>query len=68
MNQEEASNWDPKEIHNFLKNKNTSLMRYLKFLNEFFKDNIDCFIENEDITNFISENKEIFDNIEELVE
>ena len=41
---------------------------FLKFLNEFFKDNIDYLIDNPDITKFLEEKSEIFNKIEKVIE
>ena len=66
LNSLEAQNWDVKEVHNFLQNK-TSSLEYLRFLNDFFKNNIEYLLKNEEIDAFIEEHEEIFNNIEVLV-
>ena len=62
---EELANWVPKEIHAFLKNKNKPI-EYLRFLNEFFKDNFEYLMQNKKINTFIGDNEEIFNDIEVL--
>jgi sugar-specific transcriptional regulator TrmB len=39
----------------------------LKFMNNFFKDNLEHLIKNKDIVSFIQKNEEKFNKIEELV-
>lgn len=42
--------------------------KYLRFLNDFFKDNIDYLKENNEISEFVKKNAEIFNKIEEVIE
>jgi len=42
-------------------------LEYLKFLNDFFKNNIDYLMNNQKIDNFIEKNEEIFNKIEEML-
>ena len=66
LNSLEAQNWDVKEIHNFLQNK-TDTLKYLRFLNDFFKNNVEYLLKNKEIDAFIEENEEMFNKIEKLV-
>ena len=45
----------------------TLLIEYLKFLNDFFKDNVDHFMKNKKIVNFILKNENKFNDIEKII-
>jgi len=42
-------------------------IEYLKFLNDFFKQNIDYLMKNHQITDFILRNENIFNKIEKVI-
>lgn len=51
--------------YNVSPNKNGELLKLLKFLNSFFKDNVNYLAKNDKIKKFILNHKE-FDRVEEL--
>lgn len=57
---------DNGDLYRIRNKNNKKTLKYLKFLNEFFKDNVDYLIKNEFIQDFII-NHEEFDTIEEVV-
>lgn len=66
ISQIENNNWDSDKIHSFLEGKAVSI-EFLKFYNDFFKDNIVYLSKNSKIRDYIKNNREKLDRIEEIV-
>ena len=49
------------------KNNNREIMKLMKFINDFFKNNIEYLLENEAIDKFIEKNEDKFNKIEEMI-
>ena len=69
ITEEQATNWNPNKVRDFLNGKvSPDCVTYLKFLNDFFKENIEHLLKDFSIDRFIEENSDTFEQIEKVIE